>query len=309
MKRITITEDMKKDFLQTVCNEKNVPVMTEYEKKNGIQRTFLGIINRPYTIKNFDLYNETDDIVRDTDETYVYNIDLKGVVKEELLELFSYYYCLKYLCVNDNVLNMMELGAGYGGQSGFFYKIGLKMKNIKANLLPVEAEPLHVKMIERYFKDNKIETYQLIKGAVDLNNGIKRFYFSPKETNEWFGQSLYKNWDGKPTVEVKTFAFKELLEKQNEWTIIHSDIQEHEGVIFMDKEIKRILENRVKMLHIATHSKKIENDLKNFYKNWILLFSYDCGNYMSLNKQQTFLGECSFCDGVISLINPKYLQI
>ena len=113
-----------------------------------------------------------------------------------------------------------------------------------------------------------MENYKIIEAAISDVEGQAEFFVQwpgwsrEKSSKEWYGQALAKApWDGSVSIPVKKISVKNLMEpyKNQVIDLIDMDIQGEEEVIL--PYLAPFLEN-IKMLHIGTHGREIEENIK-----------------------------------------------
>ncbi|MBP7074084.1 MAG: FkbM family methyltransferase [Rhabdochlamydiaceae bacterium] len=217
---------------------------------------------------------------------------------------------------------MFELGAGYGRWC-INAMNALKFLNpIPFHFVAVEAEISHFRFLKEYFIAHglNLKDHKLIKAAVDVNPGKAVFHMG--DANEWYGQCIdsekvtffnrisyaiknkYHNYFGKNALKtkgvVKTITLNSLLEKYEHVDLIDMDIQGFELAV-LEASID-LLNKKVKRLHIGTHSKEIDEGLKNLFQKhgWQNVHLFPC-----LATSTTPYGVIEFNDGIQSWANPR----
>jgi FkbM family methyltransferase len=246
---------------------------------------------------------------------------------EENEDLFAWIDLLTAVLEAEGRFTMFELGAGYGLWSVRGAKAAQQYAGLRSRLLAAEAEPLHFAWLQLHFPDNGLDPseHQLVEAAVSDCAGVAHFYISSpnaeeSKPNEWWGQSLIKDYEvvsevterkhqgravielttGWKSVEVAKVAMKNLLVNYDLVDFIHMDIQREE-LPAVRSSIEE-LDGRVKYVHIGTHSDEIEAGLREIFlqHGWVCRADYP-GN----GRRQTPFGELTFQDGVQSWSNPK----
>jgi hypothetical protein len=137
------------------------------------------------------------------------------------------------------------------------------------HIIAVEAEPTHFEWMTMHFRDNGLDpaSHTLVHAAVPAVN------------------------------------LEELTRTCNIIDLIEMDIQGHELAVV--SEGIALLNDKVKRMHIGTHSAEIEHGLRELLgaQGWSCLFDYE-GNGTS----ETLWGTFHFQDGVQSWENPRLRQ-
>lgn len=208
---------------------------------------------------------------------------------------------------------MFEIGAGYGRWGLRAWKAAKTRGVKKPQIVCVEAEPDHAKWIDLHFKKNQVplENYKIIEAAISDVEGQAEFFVQwpgwsrEKSSKEWYGQALAKApWDGSVSIPVKKISVKNLLEpyKNQVIDLIDMDIQGEEEVIL--PYLAPFLEN-IKMLHIGTHGRGIEENIKKTLRkeNFFLEKDFNCGESYEIGNNVV-----SFVDGSQTWKNKKYYE-
>lgn len=251
-------------------------------------------------------------------------------------EYFEWIDVLEAVKASSSKFVMIELGAGYGR---WMANAVAALRHIRPNsnlfLVGVEAEPTHYKWLFQNLRDNDIDPrkHLMINAAVSARS--EPVYFWTGDPDAWYGQAiadedyvseLRRNWIaqwrnnayvGKPGLldrlwrrhkhfirKVKCVRLSEILSKVDDIVdIIDIDVQGTEFEVIA--ESKAVLSERVKRLHIGTHSQEIEEKLRALLPGlgWELTQDYGC-----LGERQTPYGDVTFEDGVQSWINRRWLD-
>ena len=204
---------------------------------------------------------------------------------------------------------MFELGAGYG-RSCIDAVTALKFLNpIPFQFVAVEAEKNHFKFLTDYFRAHGLNLleHKLVQAAVSHQAGNCLFHMG--DANHWYGQCI-ANGVTVPLVEedplkrgievVKTVSLNSLLSEFQCINLIDMDIQGSElDVLSASIEL---LNKKVKRLHVATHSPKIDSEVEELFSShgWKNIYLFSC-----LKKNKTPYGKIVFQDGIQSWINPR----
>jgi FkbM family methyltransferase len=219
----------------------------------------------------------------------------------------------------------VELGAGYARWTVLAHFIAARFFGLTTRLICVEPEPTHYQWAVENFLANGLRPrdHVLLEGAVAGDDG--HVFFQVGDPAVWYGQSIVAEvrpglrervlakcrslWPKKGPVDaagergkkcVKAYSLRSLLEPARYADIIHMDIQgsEHEvlaGAI-------RVINEKVKRLHIGTHGPAIEAHLHALLgeNGWTCL-----RNYPGQGRHATEFGEMDFEDGIQTWVNPR----
>lgn len=231
---------------------------------------------------------------------------------------------------------MIELGAGYGK---WLVDAALALRafhpKMPFHLTGVEAEPTHFKWMGEHFKNNSVpeENYKLHFAAVAAQDGTVDFYIG--EPGRWYGQAIAAGSAGSPGTwlagvkkfirekiagipirwadpttgiqygftakvrKVKAISLNTLLKDLERVDLIDLDVQGEEFKVL--RAAREALMQKVKRIHIGTHSPEIEADLRQLFTsmNWNCLWDYPMGK-----QAKTPHGVISFRDGIQTWKNP-----
>jgi FkbM family methyltransferase len=202
---------------------------------------------------------------------------------------------------------MVELGAGYGRWlvNGAFAYRELKPDGAIA-LVGVEAEPTHFAWLSEHMRRNGIEPteHELIEAAVADSPG--RVMFEVGESSNYWGQSIRRSWLSRLRSSLKTkpveaitlaAAFKGV---DGMIDLVDLDVQDAEADI-LESGADEL--DRVRRVHIGTHSAKSERRLRALFSRlgWKNLTDYRSDTTVA----ETWWGgrDVYFQDGVQSWLN------
>lgn len=271
-------------------------------------------------LRKFD--SELNQEINFSSENY-YDFYCKKEISTENDAIFEWLdICESIDCANNNY-TFVELGAGYARWSVIAFYIASKLKALSTKLVIVEAEPTHYEWVLENLETNNIviEEHDLYNGAVGIDE--KRVLFEVGFPGKWYGQSVVRDhlftkvwrkldtWYRRnikniskgiyePELSfVKSYTLNTMLSKIDYVDLIHMDIQGKEFDVL--NVSTKTLNDKVKRLHIGTHSVKIEDSLRKLMSEngWNCLRDYTCN---SLNE--TPFGEIMFGDGIQTWVNP-----
>ena len=226
----------------------------------------------------------------------------------------------------DETFVMIELGAGYGRWSARAAAAIRRRGNCRFQCVAVEAEPAHFRSIRDHFRDNDIDPddHDLIWAAVDSRPGFVPFWVGAAD--QWYGQAIALNQSlpsldvstrrklkarsalGRPPVISSTertvawipcVTLAEVLAPYPRVDLIDLDVQGAEYDVLA--AAIDLVDERVRRLHIGTHSRQIEERLRE------LMSSHSWENindYPGQSTAQTPYGPIQFDDGVQTWVNP-----
>jgi FkbM family methyltransferase len=247
-------------------------------------------------------------------------------------EYFEWIDLLEAVVAAEGYFTMIELGAGYGR---WVIRAAYAMKRhhpgMPYRLIAVEAEPVVYQWMHRHFNNNGIDPSQhsLIHGAVCETPGDVLFYIGgprggvfDRHPSSWYGQFLVKPDDCKSgsVPEGQYYGFQVNLH-QSGWRSIRVPavtlagiLKDLERVDLIDMDIEgnelpavqlniEELNAKVKRLHIGTHGKEIEDQLREL----LSVQGWDCRfAYAGCSTSDTPWGPISFENGVQSWVNPRF---
>jgi FkbM family methyltransferase len=230
---------------------------------------------------------------------------------------------------------MIELGAGFG-RWAVRAALAARRRGLTPNIIAVEADPLHLQFCREHIATNGLadERIKIWEGAVSTSDGSALFAVEVPETllgpmtsntpSGWYGQSLAASsnlgkgtrinaqFHGRPlwqletgfrAIEVRTFSLATILaDAPPVIDLIDMDIQGEEGLIV--PAFAPLLTNRVKRLHIETHSTQVEDNIrKALVPNWVCLYDFP-----QAATSETAFGSIFFPGGVQTWVNPKFFH-
>jgi FkbM family methyltransferase len=221
---------------------------------------------------------------------------------------------------------MIELGAGHGRWAVRAALAIARVRPMPVHLIAVEADPVHFEWMKQHFADNGVDSsqHELIRAAITGSGAKLPFLMgSPGGTerpNQWYGQAL-ADWAGEivdryvgqyggfpvrlhengwRSIDSPVIAFGDLLRNLPRVDLVHFDIQgvEHQVI----QSAMDAVNAKVKRMHIATHSRDIDEQLKLLLdgEGWECAGAYPCGV-----TSETPWGPVHFVDGVQYRINPR----
>jgi FkbM family methyltransferase len=247
-------------------------------------------------------------------------------------EYFEWIDLLESVVEAKGSYTMLDLGAGYGRWA---VRAALAVQqyhqSLPFRLIAVEAEPLAFQWIALHFNDNGIAPSEhcLIHAAVcEIPQDVWYYIRGPRNgpfdlgPNAWSGQRITKGYDtdsqsmndgtycgfkvkrhasGWRSVRVPTVTLARLLRDLDFVDLIDMDIEEQE--LPATHAAIHELNTKVKRLHIGTHGKEIESELRQLLSShgWHCL-----ADYSLFSTSETPWGIISFENGVQSWLNPRH---
>jgi FkbM family methyltransferase len=233
-------------------------------------------------------------------------------------EYFQWIDLLEAVTTARDQFVMIELGAGWGR---WLVNAAVALQYIYGavpyKLIGVEAEPTHFRWMHKHFHDNDIDPdrHQLIQAAVADKDGSVWFLHGnpagcygqrivpavrllPRRIREFLRDR--RSETVLQTKKVEAISLNTIMRPLKEVDLIDLDVQGAEFLV-LNAAVNQ-LDQKVKMIHIGTHSPKIENDLRTLFSGlgWI-----NANDYSSGSETQTRWGTITFQDGVQTWINPK----
>src|SRR5579862_6019779 len=213
-------------------------------------------------------------------------------------EYFEWVDLLEAVASAEGQFVMLELGAGWGRWSANAIAALRQSNDIPYHLVLVEAEPSHFQWMIDHLRANRIDLgrCRLIEAAVAGKDGRVGFNVHSDPVND-YGQTI-----GGST-EVAAVSLNTLLAPLERIDLIDIDVQGAEFDVL--NAAQEALDQKVKRLHVATHSHQIEGALCSLFGRlgWNCLHNFPCQTSID-----TEWGTISFQDGVQTWINPAHSQ-
>jgi FkbM family methyltransferase len=224
---------------------------------------------------------------------------------EESLEWID---VLEAVLAAEQRFTMLELGAGFGRWLvNAAMAARQRRPDLELALIGVEAEPTRFQWMKQHFEDNGMDPgkHRLIEAAVDAEERTVDFYVGMPD--QWWGQSmthLQPPIPGCSVRTVKTVTLERLLNDLDLVDLIDLDIEGAELAVLSGAI--GLVNEKVKRLHIGTHSRTIEQGLRALFwdNGWYKRTDYETGR-----TESTPWGEVSFENGVQTWINPRLAAV
>lgn len=223
-------------------------------------------------------------------------------------EYFEYIDIFESILAAEHEFTMIELGAGYGRWLVRAVAALRQISDMPYRLVAAEAEPQHFNWLIQHFKNNKIDPdkHLLINKAVSSHDG--EVWFTVGDPVKHYGQAIVESgtyfspdFPTQRAQRVPCISLKTILNDYNLVDIIDLDVQgaEFEVLSSARDDICR----KVKRIHIGTHGKIIEENLRKMFCDMGWIKNYD----FSLDTDvETEFGPVHFYDGVQSWLNPSF---
>lgn len=221
----------------------------------------------------------------------------------------------------------LELGAGFGRWAARA-ALAARRHGLSFTLGLAEAEPKHLDWIPQHVSDNGIplDQVRIHPQAVSNENGTALFQIAGSDglddttAKSWYGQQLAARHDrhltktdrfyhgypvltllsGSKAIEVQKQDICAILAQYATIDLLDMDVQGEEAKIV--RAGINHLNQQVKRLHIGTHGRDIESELRKTLsrQDWQLVHDYPC-----FSHTRTPYGRIKFTDGVQSWVNPR----
>jgi FkbM family methyltransferase len=246
-------------------------------------------------------------------------------------EYFEWIDLLESVVGASGSYTMIELGAGFGRWAvRAAVAVQQYHRTLPYRIVAVEAEPVVFSWMHQHFHDNGIDPNQhsLIHGAVTESSEEAQFYIGaprggPQDLglNEWYGQCLIEQHhrngesmedgeyagfkvtrfaDGWRSIRVPGVSLAGIIKGFDRIDLIDMDIEGQELPVV--RSTIQELDAKLKRLHIGTHSKEIEAELRQI----LSAHGWHCqADYPLFSACETPWGVINFQNGVQSWVNSK----
>ncbi len=242
----------------------------------------------------------------DTPDRRVDRHERPGIPPIDNEDFFEYASCLRAADEARGVFVMMELGAGFGHWLLAGAKAAMQ-RGLPVKLVGVEAEPAHFKMMIDHFRYNGFdpEDHTLLEAAVTDHEGT--VYFAVGDPEAWWGQSIMASEDrphwlqeGADVAPVRAITLASLLAPFERVDLVDMDVQGEEYKVLYPARDE--LTHKVRRLHIGTHSREVENNIRELLttRGWRNEYDLPCSS-----TSESPYGTIELQDGVQAWVNPK----
>jgi FkbM family methyltransferase len=281
-------------------------------------RTRVGSVQR----RSFDAGIAEDQHVQDR---FLFDFYCGETIPTDNTGVFEWLDICETVLAAKDTYTFVELGAGYARWSVIAYFLATRFRNLRTKLICVEPEPTHYRWAVQNFLDNGIRPrdHVLLEGAVSGKDGYVLFHVG--DPAAWYGQSVVQELQPglgerflmglgalRPRREpegndaerrrkcVKACSLVSLLEPVGCADLVHMDLQgsEYEAL----RGAVSVINEKVKRLHIGTHSPTIEARLQTLLGE----NGWTCSrNHPGQGRRATEFGEMDFEDGIQTWVNPR----
>jgi FkbM family methyltransferase len=199
-------------------------------------------------------------------------------------------------------LTFMEIGAGYGRWSARAADVA-RANDLALRLLAVEAEPSHFAALEPYLRANDVDVarHRVLHAAVGARPGRVPFAVGMPDC---YGQRMLTprlalNWlrRGGRIRLIRRFTLTSLIDGFVD--LIDLDIQGSEADVL--EAASDALRQNVRRVHIGTHSREIEQQLRDLFTR----LDWSCeADFAGDGERETPWGSVVFEDGAQTWRNP-----
>jgi FkbM family methyltransferase len=201
-----------------------------------------------------------------------------------------------------------ELGAGWGRWM-VSAAVVCRQKSLALSLIGVEPEPSHFEWLRMALQDNDInpDEHQLFLGAVGSREG-EVLLAGPDEPRTTYGNRAigYEQLPAWEKIEgfifrpVPSVTLETLFAKHASIDLVDMDVQGTEAEIVASGI--DVLNRKVRMIHIGTHSAEVEAELTTLFSThgWLKGFAFP-----AQTKTRTPFGIVTFGDGAQTWVNPR----
>jgi FkbM family methyltransferase len=217
---------------------------------------------------------------------------------------------------------MVALGAGWGRwlSAGAF---AAKNSGHGYRLVGVEAEPEHFRWMQLHFQENHLDSTncRLVNAAASGYSGDCWFYVGKPAS--WYGQCIVPDnafngprtqvaigeefdHNGERVRRIRSVNIEDALQDLPVVDYLHMDIQGTEYDFLSAKP--ELLQNRVKMVNIGTHSHEIEANLRSLFESlgWKKRFDVAMNSKLPIFLGTEQVDTVQFGDGVQVWSNPRF---
>jgi FkbM family methyltransferase len=235
-------------------------------------------------------------------------------------EYFEWIDVLDAMLAADRRFTMVELGADWGRWL-INAAAAAHHRNLDVRLVAVEAEPTHFRWMQQHFRGNRVDpkSHKVVDAPVSSTNAPIRFHVG--DPSSWYGQAIDPNrpradpqrlfqraWSlfgrrrgsaERQIVEMHAVTLPEILGDLESVDLIDRDIQGFEAEVL--EASKRVLSEKVKRVHIGTHSEENEERSRALFSR---LGWENLNDYASGTTAATPWGSITFQDGVQTWRTP-----
>jgi FkbM family methyltransferase len=205
-----------------------------------------------------------------------------------------------------------EIGAGWGRWMASAAAL-CRQNAIDFALIGVEPEPSHFEWMKMVMRDNGVDPdeHELVCAAAAAERGELLLAGSDQSATEYghraIDEQMHAEWRKLPDLTFRPVAsvtLDDLFAKHERIDLVDMDVQgaEHDIVAAgID-----VLNSKVRMLHVGTHSREAEAGLTSVLRRhgWLNAFSFP-----SRSQTVTPFGRIRFDDGVQTWVSPRWPEL
>jgi FkbM family methyltransferase len=226
-------------------------------------------------------------------------------------EYFEWIALLTAIANTTECFCFAEIGAGWGRWIASAAAL-CRQKALDFSLIAVEAEPSHFEWMQMVLRDNDInpEDHELFLAAAAAESGELLLAGRDEPLTQYGHRAIdprqLVDWQGLDFVfrPVEARSLGQFFDKHERIDLVDMDVQgiEHEIVAAgID-----VLNQKVRMIHVGTHSKEVETRLASvlWEHGWLNAFSFPSGRLV-----ETCFGRVAFGDGAQTWVNPRWPEL
>jgi FkbM family methyltransferase len=277
----------------------------------GYWMNWLGVRTRPHVWGPWS-ENALSIFARDREETHDFG---EITSTEHVLDWIS---LLEAVRAARTRFTMVALGAGWGrwlsAGAAAARSLGLDYR-----LVGVEGEPVHFKWMQQHFAENGIDPARcrLLCGAAAPHSGDCWFFVG--KSASWYGQRIVTDGalprtslvgseaesEGEKVQRTPCFDLPAIVGRLSAIDYLHMDIQGVEYDVLAPHS--RLLQRRVAMVNIGTHSEAIEDQLRKLFSGmgWSNVYDIPLKSSADVNDGSGNHWTVQFGDGVQVWVNPR----
>jgi FkbM family methyltransferase len=202
-----------------------------------------------------------------------------------------------------------EIGAGWGRWIASAAAL-CRQRALDFSLIAVEPEQSHFEWMKMVLRDNDInpEEHELFLAAAGADSG-ELLLAGRDEPGSDYGHRAVDPQDLATWSEIPDFVFRRV-----EAISLAQVFAKHERIDLVDMDVQGtedeivaggidVLNRKVRMIHVGTHSKEAEARLADvlWRHGWLNAFSYPNGR-----RVETSFGRVAFGDGAQTWVNPRW---
>jgi hypothetical protein len=224
-------------------------------------------------------------------------------------QLFEWVTIVETVAAAGDRYVMADLGAGYG-RWVVNSAILARRSGRTPFVIGVEAEDTHYSWMKEHLADNEISSSEQRLFHAPITGKRQDVPFTVGHPKDWYGQAVLPNpetgfghWPNARVMMRRSVVLEDVLGEVPVIDLLDLDIQGLEAEVVSSSV--DLIAQRVKRLHIGTHSREIEDTLRKLMTTagWHVRFDYPCAS----SNYPTLAGPVDFGDGVQTWINPRFV--